>query len=643
MDPRPDPAAATAASPPRLTTRRSDPVARPPAAPPDRALPLRLPAQRLSAALFAAVPPLLYIWAALTRFAPAWTAPTSRAICGCGDAAFTMWFIRWTPFALGHGRSPFFTTWLNVPDGVNAMWNVNFFLPSLLVSPVTALGGPVLAYNVLSTAAFALSGYSAYLVFRRWAPWPPAAFAGGALFGFSPFMTAQGLGHLHMTLAFLLPLFLLVFDQLLVRQRGGWLLWGALLGVLAAAQLLTSEEMFASSVLVGLAAMLILLALNPRRIRPRAGYALRGLGSALVVFVVLTAWPLHVQFYGGQRLAGPVQQLERFSADLVAPLVPSWLMRFAPERLVEISSHFSGNTAENGAYLGLPLVAVLVVTVLCVRSAVVRFAAVATLATFVLSLGRHLHVAGHLTGIALPLALLRHVPLLQSVVASRLSLHVTLFAALLLAMALDKLYAVIARVGRAPAADTSAAVGSRPSQLRPVLAAAVPVAVAVAVLLPLLPAHPYAGRPVDVPQWFESGSVQRVPKDSVLLTIPLPSRADSRPMLWQAVAGMRYRSPGGYILVPDARGRPQWGTPSVTAGRLNSIRIGHRLPPLDPFQLHQLRSELGRWQVRTVVIPIDGMTRWADAIALYAKVLGRPPVRDHNAYVWYDVDPATLR
>lgn len=612
MDPRPDQVAAT---PTDLRAERPGP---------------RL-GRLLATCRWPALALVLYTAAALGRFAGAWTAPGSRSICGCGDAAFTMWFLRWAPYAVAQGLSPFFTTWLNVPDGVNAMWNVNFFLPGLLVSPVTMLGGPVLAYNVLSVAAFALSAFTAFLVFRRWAPWPPAAFAGGLLFGFSPFMTAQGLGHLHMTLGLFLPLLLLAFDELLVRQRGRWLAWGGLLGLVSAAQLLTSEEVLAGSALVGGVTVLLLLALNPRGIRRRAGYAALGLGTALVVFLALTAWPLYVQFAGPQRLTGAVQQSERFSVDAVAPLVPTGLMRFAPMSLVEVARHFSGNRAENGGYLGLPLLLVLVaVVVLCRRRGVVRFAGVALVATFVLSLGRHLHVAGDVSDVGLPLGLLRDVPLLESVVASRLSLHVTLFAGLLLAVGLDRLHAA----GR----DRSTA-----SSFRRWVAVAAPLAVAVAALLPLLPARPYGAQPVGVPEWFRSASVQRVPAGSALLTVPLPGRADSRPMLWQAVAGMRYRSPGGYVLVPDARGRPRWGAPSATGGRLSAIRSGRPLRPINPFQLQQLRSDLSRWQIRTVVIPVDGMAHWADAMALFTTVLGRSPVRDHDAYVWYGVDPAALR
>lgn len=591
---------------------------------------------RLRATPRAAAPALalaVYVAAALALFAPAWRAPGRLAACGCGEAAFTMWFLRWTPYAVSHGHSPFLSAWLNVPDGVNAMWNVSFILPALALAPVTALGGPVLAYNVAAVASHALSAFTAYLVFRRWAPWWPAAFAGGLLFGFSPFMTSQSLGHVHMTLALFLPLFLLALDELLVRQRGRWALWGLLLGAVAAAQLLTAEEVLAAAALTGLVGVLVLVAVNPRAVRGRIRYAVSGLATALVSFALLAAWPLYVQFAGPGRLSGPVQQSERFSADLLAPFAPTRLMRFAPPALTEVSSHFTGNSSEKGAYLGLPLLLLLVaVTVLYRRLGVVRVAFGTLVGTFVLSLGRGLHVNGHTTDIALPLSWLRDVPLLQSVVASRMSLPVTLFAGLLLAVGLDRLHAAAAPERRDQGAG---------SPLRRGLQIAGPVTLAVAVLLPMLPARPFPARPVDIPSWFSSASVKRVPPGSVLLTVPVPSRVDSRPMLWQAAAGMRYRSPGGYVLTAGPDGRPRWGSAgTTTTGFLNRIRLDRPTPRLDAGQLRVLRSDLARWRVRTVVIPVGGMAHYDKAVALFTDVLARPPVRDQNAFVWYGVDAA---
>jgi hypothetical protein len=45
-----------------------------------------------------------------------WTAPTTRALGGgVGDPGVFIWFLRWTPFAVGRQISPFFSDYLNHP------------------------------------------------------------------------------------------------------------------------------------------------------------------------------------------------------------------------------------------------------------------------------------------------------------------------------------------------------------------------------------------------------------------------------------------------------------------------------------------------------------------------------------------------
>ena len=70
------------------------------------------------------------------------------------------------------------------------MWNTSITLPSLLVVPVTLTAGPMVAYNLLATLGPALSGWCAYLALSRYVQSRPAAFIGGALYAFSPFMVA---------------------------------------------------------------------------------------------------------------------------------------------------------------------------------------------------------------------------------------------------------------------------------------------------------------------------------------------------------------------------------------------------------------------------------------------------------------------
>ncbi len=72
------------------------------------------------------------------------------------------------------------------------------------MTPVTALFGPIFSYNVVSIASPALAAFTAYLLCRRGRRELPAV-VGGYLFGFSSYEFGQLLGHLNLTLIFLIP------------------------------------------------------------------------------------------------------------------------------------------------------------------------------------------------------------------------------------------------------------------------------------------------------------------------------------------------------------------------------------------------------------------------------------------------------
>ena len=88
------------------------------------------------------------------------------------------------------------------------------------LAPVTWLFGPVATLNVASTLGPALSALAMFWLLRRWVRWTPAAFVGGLVFGFSPFVFVNlAGGHLMTGVLVLVPLMVGCLDELLVRQR----------------------------------------------------------------------------------------------------------------------------------------------------------------------------------------------------------------------------------------------------------------------------------------------------------------------------------------------------------------------------------------------------------------------------------------
>ena len=610
-------------------------------------IPWTVPAGWPARAAVVLVPAVIYTALGMLRLAPAWRAPTKLTQCGCGDGGFTMWYLGWMQYALGHGHNPLFTDWLFYPTGVNVMWNVSLPLPGFLLSPLTAEWGVIFSYNVLVVVAFAGTATSAYLVLRRWAPWPPAAFAGGLLYGFSPYMIGQGLGHAHMLLLLLIPVMLLLLDELLVRQQIRFWITGPLLAVVAVAQLLTAEELLASAALIGGIGAGVLIVLFPGRVRTRLPHALAGLALAGVIALALAAVPLKNQLTGPQRLTGTVSSPDLYRADLLSWVVPSRLVHFAPPAALDISSRLGGNVAENGSYLGIPLLVIAVgAVVLLWRSRpVVRWAGFTLLAVMVLASGRSLKVGGHETGVPLPFRVVEHLPLLESLVSIRLASYAVLLCALLLAVGMDGLRGWIRtwQAEPAPAEGTGTRRAWRPTV--GVSAGALAGALAVVALLPLLPtSYRYNGiRDADIPPWFTSVAVQaRVPDGSVLVTLPPASPQTSAPMVWQSAAHYRFKVPFGYSLHPGDDGRGQFGPyPSTFGGVMARVRRGPQ-PRLNAESIREMRANLAAWQVRTVVLRDQAHTHVAEQIDVLDRVLGRAPEHSGGAWVWYDIDPAGL-
>src|ERR1700730_3117663 len=147
---------------------------------------------------------------------------------------------------------PLLTTHLDYPAGVNLMWN------------------------------------TAFLPIRRYTNSWLAAFLGGLLYGFSPFMVAQALGHPQMTAAFTPPLMLIALDELIVRQRHRAVWLGLALGAMGAIQLMIAEEVLATEALIAALGVALLVGMYPGQLRIPAPFFLRGLGAAAVTILVIT-------------------------------------------------------------------------------------------------------------------------------------------------------------------------------------------------------------------------------------------------------------------------------------------------------------------------------------------------------------------
>ncbi|HXM59071.1 MAG TPA: hypothetical protein VOB72_26965 [Candidatus Dormibacteraeota bacterium] len=597
------------------------------------ALRLRVPALVAPGAL------LLYTALAFVAFASAWRDPFRYGVGVPGDPEVYTWFLRWFPYATSHGLNPFFTDFADFPQGANLLWNTSMPLVAYLLWPVTAVS-PVVAYDLMETLGLAVSAWCAFLLLRRCVGSPVAAGVGGLLYGFSPGMMAQSAGHPALTVAFLPPLVLLLLDEIVRVQRRRAALLAAGLALACVAEFLVSEEVLVVTGLVFVVLLVTAIGLWPREAPSRAGFAIRTLLLAGVLFAAGVAWPLWFQLTGPQHLAGTAHVPNVYVNDLLGFWVPSQVQWLAPGRALRISAGFSGNYSEWNSYLGVPLTLLLVFTVVrWWRNGWVRLAALAGAVIAILSLGITLHVGGvvhpwlpvfalGLLFLLLPrsaparvlvvltfalwLALWR-LPLLDSLLPSRLMLLGYLLVGLLVAVFVDGLVGL----GWPRVAAGAAAL--------------------LVALAPLVPRLPYTSSEYRTPAFFApGGAVSRVPPGSVALVAPVTTYADVDAMYWQAASGMRYRMPEGYLFIPESV--HELFTPtSPTANALWDVQYGRARSPLgDEAARRAMRADLAAWGVRTVIV--GPMPNREDTVALLTWVLGRPPEETGGVSVWWDVD-----
>ncbi|HLI44152.1 MAG TPA: hypothetical protein VKU92_06750, partial [Acidimicrobiales bacterium] len=463
---------------------------------------------------------LAYLAAGVAAWWHVFTAGAGHTITsqGYGDPAQQVWYLGWVPHALGAGIDPLVSHAMFAPAGINLMANTSILFPALAASPVTVLFGPLVAFNVMVVLAPAVSAFAAWRVFCRYTSFEGGAFLGGLFFGYSPFVVHDlTYGHLHITLLAFVPLVFALLDDIAVTGRGSAPARGALLGLVVAAQALTSLEVLAMLGLVSVLGLAALALRYPSQLRPRLPRALAGFATAAAVAAALLAWPAWVLFAGPRRYRGTVfSSPESYVVWLKALVWPKGGGGLFPQMW--------------GAYVGIPLLVVVLGVALAwgrlrPRNGVLRFAVVLGLIALVFAMGRTAHLTPHLsTHVPLPDRVVTRAPFLSDLLPVRFAIVIDFALGLGLAAALgevrDRLAERRRRGGRHRAAG-------KPGLLPGAGAAALGI---LALVSPALGVQwPYPVRQVAAPAVYRSTLVTHLKPGSILLGYPVMNGFRSDP------------------------------------------------------------------------------------------------------------------
>jgi hypothetical protein len=246
----------------------------------------------------------LFVWSKL------WTGhPTATATCGCGDSSLFTWFLNWPAYAISHGLNPLYTKTFYYPHGVNLLASTSQLAIGVVLAPITWIFGPVATLNVALTLSPALSALAMFFLLRRWVSWAPAAFVGGLLYGFSPFViTALTNAHLMVGMAAVPPLVIACIDELLLRQRGRPVMIGIVLGLLVTLQFFIGVEVLLIMAIMTLVGLIIIVVYalwkRPQSLRQRVRFAGLGLVAGGITSCVLLAYPAWFALNGPSSLHG---------------------------------------------------------------------------------------------------------------------------------------------------------------------------------------------------------------------------------------------------------------------------------------------------------------------------------------------------
>jgi len=303
-------------------------------------------------------PGLFYLAAYVALTFPAIRHFGSAFFADAIDGLQNVWNLWWVDWAVRHGTSPWYTTFLHFPQGTSLVAHTLNPFNGFLGIPLRTVLNTAQTYNTIVVFSFVMGGLTAYWLSLELTGDRGASLLCGYVFTFSEFHFAHAQGHLQLVALEWLPLFLLAFWRLLRRPS-------PTRGVLAAGSLflvlLCDYYYFVFSVLAG-AILLGGHLVSQRREHPWAERrsvlslaAFVSAGAALCGPLVFSL--LHLSVH--DRLIGAHDPNE-YSLDLLGPLIHGGTWRFS-EWTRWYWQRLPGNPSESSVCWGLGAIVLMIV------------------------------------------------------------------------------------------------------------------------------------------------------------------------------------------------------------------------------------------------------------------------------------------
>jgi hypothetical protein len=165
------------------------------------------------------VPGLFFLTLAILNTYPLAVSP-GLFIGEHGDSYFSVWRLAWIAHQLWPRPDRLLDGNIFYPETRTLAYSDAILLPAILVSPLHWFGvDPIVAYNLVLIAAFALNGLAAYCLVRYLTGSMAAGLVGGCIFAFAPHRFDH-FDHLEMQFAFWIPWAVLAWHKAVDREPG---------------------------------------------------------------------------------------------------------------------------------------------------------------------------------------------------------------------------------------------------------------------------------------------------------------------------------------------------------------------------------------------------------------------------------------